>query len=126
MLRINIEHQIANEKSKRTCTEQIGPRSKFSCGPKEQGKNQIKLNEHGEVPPGSVEVHEVHRDIDEAEAEKTQDDPLVDRLQSRDERRNEINEMCHPIHWIKPNESRPVPCTPGDVAGFGVCHRRLH
>src|ERR1700730_1742214 len=71
ILRIDDEHQIAREKSDSACDEQEGPRSESPRCPKEEGKDQIELDEHGKVPPCRVQVHKVHRDIDEPESEQT-------------------------------------------------------
>jgi hypothetical protein len=101
MLGINEKHDIARRESEGAGEEQETPWPDFLGAPKEQGKDQIKLNQHGEVPPGGIEVHEVHRDIDEAQSEQAQDNATVHGLETRDERREEVNQMRDPVHGIK-------------------------
>src|SRR6266403_2729596 len=89
ILWVNDEQQVTREKSCGTRDEQELPWSKTARRPKEQGKDQIKLDPHGKRPPRRVEVHEVHLNIDEAQAEKAQDNAAIDRFESRDERRKQ-------------------------------------
>ena len=70
ILWVNDEQQVTREKSRGTRDEQERPWSKTARRPKEQGKDQIKLDQHGKIPPRRVEVHEVHLNIDEAQAEQ--------------------------------------------------------
>src|SRR6266568_360627 len=78
----NDEQQIAGEKSSGTRNQQKAPWSETARRPKEEGKDQIKLDQHGEIPPGGVEVHEVHLNIDEAEAEQAQHNAVIHRFET--------------------------------------------
>src|SRR6266853_641448 len=120
------EQQIAGKKSSSTRNQQKAPWSETARRPKEQGKDQIKLDEHGKIPPRRVEVHEVHLNIDEAQAEQTQHDAIIHGFETRDERRDQINHVRHPVHRIKPQKPRAIPCTPGDRIRFGPACCRVH
>src|SRR4030095_7298132 len=86
VLRPEHEQDVARKKSCGASDEQKPPWSKPPRCPKQQVKDQIKLDQHGEVPPRRVEIHEVHLDIDEPEAEQAQDDAIVDRLKPGNKR----------------------------------------
>ena len=53
---------------------------------KSKGKSEVKLNDHGEKPPGSIEVVEVHFDIDKPQTEETEHDAAIHLFPTRDER----------------------------------------
>src|SRR5262249_19005210 len=89
-------------------------------------KNQIKLDQHGEVPPGRVEVHEIHRDIDEPEAKEAEDDATVYRFEAGDEWGNQVNEGSDPIHWIEAQKTGLVPTSPCNRPGGRPAGGRLH
>src|SRR5439155_12379213 len=105
-------------KSGGTPDQQKGSRPESACRPKEQGKDQIKLDQHGEIPPRRVQVHEVRLNIDETETEQAQNDAVIHRFEARYERRNEINQMRYPVHWVKPQEARPIPRAPRERGRF--------
>ena len=95
------KQHVTGEKSDGTREEQKPPRTNASCREEKQWKNQIELDQHGEVPPGRVEVYEIHLNIDEAQTQETKDDAVVHRFQARNKRREEINQMRNPVHWIE-------------------------
>src|SRR5580704_1255396 len=93
ILRPDSEKKITHKKSERAGGYQKNPGAEFSRGPEEQGKDQIELDQHREIPPGRVEIHKVHLDVDETQPEQAKNDPRVDRFEARDEWRNEINDV---------------------------------
>src|SRR6059058_2701889 len=69
-----------------------------------------------------VEVHEIHLNIDEAQAEQAQNDAAVHGFQPRNEWREKINQMRHPVHRIEAQKPRSIPDAPPDRAGLGTSH----
>ena len=61
---------VTRKKSRGTSDYQKPQRSNPPRYPEEQGKDQIELDQHGEVPPRRIQIHEIHRDIDEAKTEQ--------------------------------------------------------
>src|SRR5512132_4266982 len=93
VLRPEDEQDVARKKSRSASDEQKPPWSNAPRCPEEQGKEQIELDEHGEIPPRRVEIHEVHLDIDEPQTDQAQDDAIVYRFETRNKRRHEIHQM---------------------------------
>src|SRR6266567_8926504 len=91
ILRPDDEQKIARKKSGSARDQQKGPRSESASYAKEQGKDQIKLDQHGEIPPCRVEVHEVFLNIDEPQTEQAQNDAGIHWFETGYEWRNQIN-----------------------------------
>src|ERR1043166_3761080 len=116
MLRIDNQHQVTHKKSDRARHQQELEWSQFLHRPEQHWKEQIKLYQHGKVPPGCVQIHEVHRDIDESQPEQAQNNSTIHRFESGDEWRQKIDQVRDPIHRVEPNESRKIPAPPTDCS----------
>src|SRR5690349_5431865 len=81
VLRQWTEKKVTDKESEEAGQDQKRPSPNFSCRPKEQGEHEIELDQHREVPPGCVQIHEVHLDIDKPQAKQAQNDPRIDRFQ---------------------------------------------
>ena len=102
------------------------PRSEFSRRPEKQRKEQVELNEHGEIPPGRIQVVVVHLDIHEPQTEQAQHDAAVDLFGAHDERRNQVNQMRDPVHRIETQKPRAIPHSPGQRARLCATRGRFH
>src|SRR6266513_84504 len=100
VLRPEDEQDVARKKSCSASDEQKPPWSNTPRYPEEQGKDRIELDQHGEVPPRRVQIHEVHLDIDEPQAEQAENDAIVHRFEASNKKRHEINQVRDPIHRI--------------------------
>src|ERR1700738_331955 len=125
VLRPDSEKKITHKKSERAGGDQKNPCAEFSRGPKEQGKDQIELDQHREIPPSRVQIHEVHLDVNETQPEQAENDPPVDRFETRNEWRNQINNVRHPIHRVEPGEPAKKPLPPAGGPRFSPPQRRL-
>ena len=119
------QDQVTDEKSQSASDQQKGEGTKLSCRHKKQGKKQVELDKHGEVPPRGIQIHKVHGDIDEAQTAQAQEESVVDRFDTRDKRGDQVNEMRDPVHRIKTEESREVPGAPLYRPLFGFALGRL-
>jgi hypothetical protein len=111
-LRIGHEQEVAHEKSESARNGEEFPRSELPRRPKEEGKERVELDKHGEIPPSGIEIIKIVLDIDEAQAEQAQKNAAVDFFKTGGEGRKEIDEMRHPIHRVKAKEPRPIPIAP--------------